>query len=192
MRIGNVSNWISACLPVGSGNKPEKAAGKAKTATSSESQKGSGKLGMLRSWTKSSRSKKGKDDTVADERRAPVLPMPIEDALDYIHGGSSWIVAAKTDNDKLRPNPSWSKGSFGELAARRAARDTALRTAARAALAIPEISAAEAEAGTGEGGIRPGSAFVPRPGLLDDVVTPLVAEHHGIDAAPVRAWLAER
>lgn len=223
MRIGNVSNWISACLPVGSANKPEKAAGKAKTATSSKSQKGGGKLGMLRSWTKSSRSKKGKDDTVADEQGAPVLPTPIEDALDYIRGGSDWIVTAKTDNDKagkaegktagqgtsagqakgsqtgrvLRPNPSWSKGSFGDLAARRDARDTALRTAASAALAIPEISAAEAAAGAGEGGIRSGSAFLPRPGLQpgaeqDDVATPLVAEHHGIDAAPVRAWLAER
>jgi hypothetical protein len=217
MRIGNLSNWISACLPVGNGPNVQKTSGKGKTAPRSQNPSGSRVLGKLGAWTKTSRSRKDKGDTVADGTHASSVPAaqptPIEDALDYIHSGTHWRVADKAEDKttgassgkadgkqtshQLVLNPSWGKGRFGELAFGRDARDAALMTAAHAVRAIPEISIEETVtgAGEGEGGIGSGSAFVPRPvaqagAARQNTVVPLVAEHHGIDPAPVRAWLA--
>lgn len=215
MRIGNLSNWISACLPVGNGPNVQKTSGKAKTGPRSQNPSGSRVLGKLGSWTRSSRSKKDKGDTVADGTHTSSTPAPqptpIDDALDYIRSGTHWLAADKAEDKTTNnpsdqtdgrlilrprtPNPSGSEDQFAGFGAGQHAREAALKTAARAVWAIPEISTDEIAAGAGEGGIVSGSAFVPRPvaqtgAAQEDTVAPLVAEHHDIDPAPVRAWLA--
>lgn len=209
MKIGN---WISACFSGASGADRGKTSGRRNSTPSSRRLSGSSVLNKLGSLGKGS-SKKSKGNAGASMERPPSYDPGrsalVEDAVEYLRSGGRWQGAPKNESEstgktegeptpnETLPNASGHKGSLAELSAQTSMRDTALRMAAHAVQAIPEISAEETAAGAGAHGVFSGSAFVPRPAMRpgeepDGSEAPLVGQQREIDPAPVRAWLANR
>lgn len=209
MKIGN---WISACFSGASGADRGKTSSRRTTAPSSRRLAGSGVLNKLGSLGKGS-SKKSKGSAETSMKRVPsynpVHSAFIDDTVEYLRGGGHWKGTPNIENESTGktegehppherlPNAPGHQGSFGELSAHTATREVALRMAAHAVQAIPEISGEEIAAGAGADGLASGSAFVPRPAPRpgdegEGGEASLVARQREIDPAPVRAWLAAR